>query len=1056
MGIKIGIINPNGLESSTQQALDCLVTAFSKQNIPVKLCLYTNQLPDADLLIGTYEKSRIVKDLVENSHLPLSLTPESLIIQEISIKDQTPLLACAYDTRGLNYALFELAERIDAQSLPALYKPTNEEPLLKLRGVVHFISIEEFKKGWTISRDYWKNYFEMLVRNRFNYFTLVFDSPYFTPIFPYLFYIPEHPGVNPFRFSDTLRAANLGTLQNFAELADQSGLDLHIGLWDFFTGSSTLPHKPFGLNNENIESYLYLALKQLIFSCSEIKGIDLKFYEEPIKQEFFLNTIIKAILETGNKTRLKLYANQIETEVITELLESGVKTILTNNGWDEKFGLPYLREETPSISLKDQQNSTSLCYQLSTSTILPWGDPDYVFRLIQSLKSSAYSGLELIPPVAHQTGKEVNESLNPALQYYRWGYERYWYYYHLFGRRSFNLKTAGEVLIRDFHRRFGEQGNGLADLYQLTGKVLPLYHTVHYNKEPNSELNTGGLLDYYLRVSVGDPTFFSGFQEFTHSLLAGTSIIKLSPLEIANCLEKLGTEILEKVISLQEYLPRGEENFVKEWQSILEDSSLFGNFSLYHSNKFRAALELSLFEQTKDLNSLHDTLHFLKTARRYWETIICIATRSYPQHSKNWSEKRLLLLEDEKRLSILWEEYQTRGVFLVGFDFGGSPDSNRTPDHNLSIFPDYYIERGFSPVDHLSIYNPDRGFGWINTAELHSVPAPLIRLSEQDLLPSAETGVNSPFPYENQLLNKLVWSRKPATFQVDLTPGSYLAHLTFCDRSLRRRRHGPMKITINNQVVADQLIITTGKRIDLREVVEIKDGKLTIDFACLPDQDWFISALSINPVAPTITHTPVTKWVREEPLVIRASVTGVNPIRQVILNYQTENERGYHMIIMAPLTSNLYSTTIPSAYLQQGKNINYYITALDSLGREASFGSFEHPFPMAVVNTENYSPSFFHLPPSKVQKEQDFKLKFSVRPLEEVEKVTLLYKSLGDQFNQVTMERESEEYVGNIPSSLLLPDCLIKYRFIVMFKGGTIQLYPNPITAFPYFQVMVD
>ena len=54
------------------------------------------------------------------------------------------------------------------------------------------------------------------------------------------------------------------------------------------------------------------------------------------------------------------------------------------------------------------------------------------------------------------------------------------------------------------------------------------------------------------------------------------------------------------------------------------------------------------------------------------------------------------------------------------------------------------------------------------------------------------------------------------------------------------------------------------------------------------------------------------------------------------------------------------------------------------------------------------------------------------------------------------MERESEEYVGNIPSSLLLPDCLIKYRFIVMFKGGTIQLYPNPITAFPYFQVMVD
>ncbi|NLW55424.1 MAG: hypothetical protein GX050_02160 [Firmicutes bacterium] len=71
MAIRIAILNPNGLELSTQRAMDYLRESFSQQNIPVICCLYTDQIPAADLMIGTYEKSRVLQELVESGQLEL-------------------------------------------------------------------------------------------------------------------------------------------------------------------------------------------------------------------------------------------------------------------------------------------------------------------------------------------------------------------------------------------------------------------------------------------------------------------------------------------------------------------------------------------------------------------------------------------------------------------------------------------------------------------------------------------------------------------------------------------------------------------------------------------------------------------------------------------------------------------------------------------------------------------------------------------------------------------------------------------------------------------------
>lgn len=1047
MAIKIGILNPNGLELSAQKALDCLVHAFSQQNIKVHLCLYTDQIPKADLLIGAYTKSPILRDLVDQGQVPLTPAPEAILIQELTIGDQTPLWACAYDSRGLLYVLYELTERITAQSVPALYKPTQEEPAIKLRGVLDFIPSERLKNGWTLERDYWQSFFAMLIRNRFNCFTLVFNSSSGTPVFPYLLSVPEHPEVNLFPLPEAVRAGNLQVLKELSELASDSGLDFHLGLWNYYPGYPPLPFRVPGVNPENIGAYLYRSLKQLIFACPEIKGLEFKFQRAPLEPDFAFNSIVQAVLDTGNKLTLKFYTNQLTTDVIDLLQVSEVNTFLTREGWDGNCGLPYLRTEEEGNDLfTDYGPKIIPAYQLTTPASLIWGDPDYFHQLLPVLKNHGYDCLQLIAPTS--TGSELVPALPVGGKPFgQWEFARHWYRYILCGRLAYHPGTSGEVLIRDFHRRFGEKGNDLAELYRLTGKVLPLFHTIHKKPIPGSQFDTGGLLASYLRTPSGDPALFADCREYIRTILERTESTKIPPPVVVKELACLGQEIRQKAQELQNLTLYTSDEYVTEWKQTLEQAEMIGGFALFHSAKLQAAMELALFMETKDPFCLEKALHFLKEARLCWERLPFTARSA---------DSRLLLMEDEKRLQILLAEYRKRGAFLVGFDFGGQPVST-DGEEEKNIYPDYYIEEGFTFLHAQAAYDPEIGYGWLNTRDLQATPAPAVRLSERDLFLAKAAGINQFHPYENQLLNKLIWSRQPASFQVDLNPGAYQVQLTFSDHSPEARRHGPMRVTVNDRILADELVVSPGKRVDLRETIEVTDGKLIFSFSCPPDQDWFISALTIHPVAPLIRHIPLNGWIREEPLSIRASVTGVNPIGQVILNYQTENERGYHMLIMTPVGNNGYLATIPAAYLEQGHLINYYITALDNRGKEGSLGSFDQPFSVPVRQTGALSPTLFHFPPSPADGEDLITLKCTVRPTTEVEKVIIYYINEKNLTNQVMMERgdADDEYRVDLDLSgaQLLPPSLLKYRFVVKLKNGDQAFFPNPLISVPYFRL---
>jgi hypothetical protein len=87
-------------------------------------------------------------------------------------------MVAGHDSRGLVYALLELAERVEAATDPlaalAFAKPVAEQPANRVRSVMRLFTSEVEDKPWFNDREMWPDYLTMLATQRFNRFQLAF------------------------------------------------------------------------------------------------------------------------------------------------------------------------------------------------------------------------------------------------------------------------------------------------------------------------------------------------------------------------------------------------------------------------------------------------------------------------------------------------------------------------------------------------------------------------------------------------------------------------------------------------------------------------------------------------------------------------------------------------------------------------------------------------------------------------------------------------------------------------------------------------------------------
>src|SRR5207244_371206 len=118
--------------------------------------------------------SALAKGLLRDAGVALADGPETVGIASGKVGNRPVLLATGGDSRGLVYAVLELADRVRyaAEPFAALTpsKPVVERPANTVRAVSRLFTSDVEDKPWFNDREMWPRYLGMLASQRYNRF----------------------------------------------------------------------------------------------------------------------------------------------------------------------------------------------------------------------------------------------------------------------------------------------------------------------------------------------------------------------------------------------------------------------------------------------------------------------------------------------------------------------------------------------------------------------------------------------------------------------------------------------------------------------------------------------------------------------------------------------------------------------------------------------------------------------------------------------------------------------------------------------------------------------
>src|SRR5581483_351703 len=226
-------------------------------------------------------------------------SPEALAIVPTQRDGRPATLVLGADTRGLVYAVLELADRVAcapdaAAAIEALRQPEPivERPANRIRGVLRTLASDVEDLGWFRDRAFWERYLTELAADRFNRielatgigydFAVRMRDSYLYLAYPFLIDVPGYQ-VHARGIDDAERDANLAALRFAAAETRRRGLHFQLGLWAqvyAFEDSPDVNHPIEGLTPASHATYCRDAVRALLRAVPEIDGLTLRVHGE--------------------------------------------------------------------------------------------------------------------------------------------------------------------------------------------------------------------------------------------------------------------------------------------------------------------------------------------------------------------------------------------------------------------------------------------------------------------------------------------------------------------------------------------------------------------------------------------------------------------------------------------------------------------------------------------------------------------------------------------------------------------------------------------------------
>lgn len=623
--------------------------------------------------------------------------PEALAIRRTTHQGKPAVLLWGSDTRGLMYAALDAADRI-------LWAQSASNPFAQIRDVVEepdvierSVSIYTMQRAYFESRlydeRYWRRYFDMLSACRFNSFVVIFgyeNGGFMAPPYPYFFDLDGFPGVRLTGITPAQQQRNVAAFKAMVRIAHEHGIDVIAAIWDHIyrggvqgggipgaseNAGKEAPHLVSGVTAENLVPYTKAALLRFLEVFPELDGLQFRMHgESGLKREEmegFWHDVFGIIHEKNPGIRVDLRAKELPDSIINDALSQGLKVRVTTKYWMEQMGMPFHPTHINRQNQRDRRHGYAdllrypqkytvhwRLWNGGTTRLLLWGDPDYVKRFASTTHLYGGRSFEINEMLATKMlGSPHDEPpapiLNEPYRYYDYEFERYWHFYQVWGRVSYNPDTPPETWEREFQRRFGAvAGAQVMNALHLASNVLPriVASSYLYQHFPTTrgwaEMMRGDDLPKYAGMEGSDIAQFMNLRDAARSLIEGTETAMRRPEETSRWFENVSERITAHV--------REAETAVggragKELVSTLVDLKILAGLAKYHAARLRAGLSYNLYKETGDLFSFDDAVAQEKQAVAAWERIVEAAGGVYSENlafgvhqvgfSRHWKEE---------------------------------------------------------------------------------------------------------------------------------------------------------------------------------------------------------------------------------------------------------------------------------------------------------------------------------------------------------------------------------------------------------------------------------
>lgn len=655
---------------------------------------------------------------------------ESLSVSRTTAEGKPAVALCGSDSRGLMYAALDTAARVgwaaDRPDPLAFVRNVRETPFLAERGISMYTMHRAYFESRLYDERHWRRYFEMLSASRINAFTVIFgyeNGGFMAPAYPYFFDVAGFPQVRMPGLSKEQQAKNAAAFRRMIQIAHAHGIEVIAGIWDHIyrggvqgggiPGASEMAGKeaPWlvaGVTSENLAPYTKAALKRFLEMFPDIDGLEFRMHNESgLKREEmaeFWHEVFAAMRHAKPAMKVTLRAKELPDEIIEDALAEGLKTRIETKYWMEQMGLPFHPTHVNRQNMKDRRHGYAdllrypqkykvhwRLWSGGTARLLLWGDPAYVRRFAQSAKLYGGESFDVNEMLATRMLGEPHDKppaplLNPRYRSGEYEFERYWHFYQVWGRVSYNPETPEEVWAKEFEKRFGAAGPALMRGMHEASAVLPriVASAYRYQLFPTTrgwaEMMRQGDLPQFADLEGSDIEQFMSPREAARNRIDPTPSSRRRPEETSRWFAEKAERILEAAGTAES----SGSNLSGEALAALADLKILAWLAKYYSARLPAAVSYNIYRDTKDPAALGGAIAGERDAVTAWREIVRSAADVYASDlpfgvravgfPRHWSEELSRLQAGLRKLEAEnvappAVEFLSPGPARVGQDF---------------------------------------------------------------------------------------------------------------------------------------------------------------------------------------------------------------------------------------------------------------------------------------------------------------------------------------------------------------------------------------------------